>query len=146
MVWSTLSMVSQYFFYIYIFRYPTDSFVDCKAMCNSVEGCKFVNSKLIRTYMFFQLMYRSFSSLLRCQWQSLFQRIPVFIFIFTDAFSSSLSSCRMVAPSSLARCSRSAIPALTLTTVVVRLNPMVASIISPTPPDGAKTKKVLISS
>jgi hypothetical protein len=61
------------------------------------------------------------------------------IFIVTDVLS--LSSCRMVAPSSLARCSRSATPALTPTTVVVRLNPVVKSIILPTPPDGAKTKK-----
>lgn len=74
-----------------------------------------------------------------------FKKLHIFIFIFTDVYYF-LSSCRTVAPSSLARCSRSAIPALTPTTVVVRLNPMVASIISPTLPDGAKTKKVLISS
>ena len=65
-------------------------------------------------------------------------------FIVTDILS--LSSCRMVAPSSLARCSRSAILALTLTTVVVRLNQVAKSIISLTPTDGAKIKKVLISS
>jgi hypothetical protein len=48
--------------------------------------------------------------------------------------------CRVAVPTLLARCSRNAITVLMPTTMVVRLNPMVASIISPIPTDGAKVK------
>ena len=87
MVWSTLSMVSQYFF---LHWYIYDPFIDCKAMCESVEGCKFVNSKLSELIRFIKCSFSwctvLFSSLLRCQWQGLFQNFS-FIFIFIDVYS-----------------------------------------------------------
>lgn len=50
----------------------------------------------------------------------------------------------MVAPCSLALCSRNAMTALTPITVVVRLNPTVAWTTSPNPTDGASNKGFII--
>lgn len=85
MVWSTLLLVNIIILF-FLDSITTDhSYIDCLAMCDSVKGCKFVNSKL-STLIIFQMFYFHWffflNSLSRCQWQGLLQSFLHFPFFF----------------------------------------------------------------